>query len=139
MSSNKKQRGLFSSIFNMNGPRCREGKLFKTPTFSYQKPPEMPERCPVCNQNYTPEPGFWFGAMFISYGWTAWACLFFIGGGIWILDMSVNAAFALLIVVAAIFYFWIFRISRSIWIHIYVNYDPEAAAKKKQLLESKSN
>ena len=129
MSSEPKRRGVMSSIFALKCPRCREGDLFLTSTFSYQKPTEMPERCPVCNQNYTPEPGFWFGAMFISYGWTAWACLLFVGGGIWGLGMSVNGAFILLVVVIAIFFFWIFRVSRSIWIHIYVAYDPTAKAK----------
>jgi len=129
MNSDNKKRGLWSSIFGLKCPRCREGNLFLTSTFSYSKPTEMPDRCPVCNQNYTPEPGFWFGAMFISYGWTAWACLLFIGGGIWGFGMSVNGAFMLLIFIIAIFFFWIFRISRSMWIHIYVGYDPNAKAK----------
>ena len=128
MSQEVKKRGLFSSIFQMRCPKCREGKLFETSTFSYSKPTVMPERCEVCNQRFEPEPGFWFGAMFVSYIWTAWFCLFFVGGGIMFAGMSVNAAFALLIVMCAIFYFWIFRISRSIWIHIYVSYDPNAGA-----------
>ncbi|MEM6964990.1 MAG: DUF983 domain-containing protein [Bacteroidota bacterium] len=129
MKSDQKQRSVLSSVFAMKCPRCREGDLFKTPTFSYQKPTEMPDNCPVCNQSYSPEPGFWYGAMFISYIWTAWACLFFVGGGIFLFGMSVNGAFALLIVVVAIFFFWIFRISRSMWIHIYVKYNPEAKEK----------
>jgi len=125
MSEPKKNRGLWSSILNMKCPRCREGDLFITPTFSYSKPTEMPERCEVCGQNYMPEPGFWYGAMFVSYVWTAFFCLFFVGGGIMILGWSVNTAFLILILVTAIFFFWIFRISRSIWIHIYVKYRPE--------------
>lgn len=118
------ERGLFESIFALKCPRCREGDLFETPTFSYKKPIEMPKRCPVCQQSYLPEPGFWYGAMFISYIWVGWACLFFVGGGIFFLDWSVNQAFLLLIIICAIFFFWIFRISRSIWFHIAVKYDP---------------
>lgn len=132
MKVQSKKRGVLSSIIAMKCPRCREGDLFLTHTFSYQKPTEMPDNCPVCGQKYVPEPGFWFGAMFVSYIWTAWACLFFVGGGIWFLGMSVNGAFALLIVVVAILFIWIFRISRSIWIHIYVKYDPEAKVKFQQ-------
>ncbi len=119
-------RGLMASIFGMRCPRCREGKLFNTPTFSYQKPTEMPSHCPSCGQNYMPEPGFWYGAMFISYIWTAFACLFFVGFGIFALGMSINGAFIALVITCAIFFFWIFRISRSIWFHIYVKYDPLA-------------
>ena len=133
MENIKKERGFLSSILYMKCPRCREGNLFKTHTFSYSKPTEMPDRCEVCGQNYMPEPGFWYGAMFISYVWTAWFCLFFVGGGILLFGMSVNASFALLIIMCAIFFFWIFRISRSIWIHIYVKYDPEAKEKYSEL------
>ena len=129
MENKEKKRGALSSVFMMKCPRCREGDLFYTSTFSYSRPTEMPERCEVCNQSFSPEPGFWFGAMFVSYVWTAWFCLFFVGGGILIAGMSVYGAFGLLIAMTAIFYFWIFRISRSIWIHLYVKYDPLAKSK----------
>jgi hypothetical protein len=29
---------------------------------------EMPVSCPVCGQHYEPEPGFYWGAMYISFG-----------------------------------------------------------------------
>ncbi len=126
------ERSLLSSIWHMKCPRCREGDLFLTPTFSYQKLTEMPDKCPTCGQKYMPEPGFWYGAMFISYIWTAWACLFFLGGGILLLGMSINNAFMLLIAICAILFFWVFRISRSIWFHIAVKYDSMAKVKFKQ-------
>ncbi|MGY3088786.1 uncharacterized protein (DUF983 family) [Hymenobacter sp. UYAg731] len=31
---------------------------------------EMPEACPVCRQTYEPEPGFYYGAMYISSGFS---------------------------------------------------------------------
>ena len=31
----------------------------------------MPERCPTCNQRFESEPGFYFEAMFVSYGLSA--------------------------------------------------------------------
>ena len=132
MSVHKKERGIISSIFAMKCPRCREGDLFKTPTFSYKNPTEMYENCLACGQTYNPEPGFWFGAMFVSYVWTAWACLIFIGGGMWGLGLSINMAFLILILVVAVLYFWIFRISRSMWIHFYVKHDAEAIEKLKR-------
>ncbi|RSK46886.1 DUF983 domain-containing protein [Hymenobacter rigui] len=30
----------------------------------------MPEDCPVCGQHYEPEPGFFWGAMYISYAFS---------------------------------------------------------------------
>jgi uncharacterized membrane protein YedE/YeeE len=31
---------------------------------------EMPDACPVCHQTYEPEPGFYYGAMYISSGFS---------------------------------------------------------------------
>ncbi|WP_213019052.1 DUF983 domain-containing protein [Hymenobacter negativus] len=31
---------------------------------------EIPEACPVCQQTYEPEPGFYYGAMYISSGFS---------------------------------------------------------------------
>ncbi|MBC6605584.1 DUF983 domain-containing protein [Hymenobacter sp. BT188] len=38
----------------------------------------MPERCPVCEVQFEPEPGFYWGAMFVSYVFSV-AC-FAVGG-----------------------------------------------------------
>ena len=48
-------------------PQCREGKMFKYPSWRVDKFSEMYEKCPTCGLKFEVEPGFWFGAMFISY------------------------------------------------------------------------
>lgn len=48
-------------------PRCREGDVFKYPLKQVLKFSEMHEDCPVCGATFSPEPGFYFGAMFVSY------------------------------------------------------------------------
>ncbi len=121
----EKKRSIISSVLAMKCPRCREGNLFKTHTFSFQKPFEMPDHCPICKQNYMPEPGFYFGAMFISYIMWGFISLGICLPLVFVLDWSVNAAFALLLLVSAIFFIWLFRTSRSIWIHIAIKYDPQ--------------
>lgn len=83
----------------------------------------MHERCNCCDLKFESEPGYFFGAMFISYIWTGWLFLAIIGFCMMVLGWGVNASFALLIFIAAILYFWIARISRSIYIHIDVKYD----------------
>lgn len=117
------------SIFNFKCPRCNQGDLFPTRTFSFSKPFDMHGRCPKCQQKYELEPGFYYGSMFISYILTGWFCLFFVGGCMWFLEMSVNASFLVLIAVLAVFFVWIFRISRSIWLNVHVKYDKHALAK----------
>lgn len=111
------------SIFNMKCPRCHEGDLFKTPTFSFQEPFDMHDRCPTCDLNYMPEPGFYYGAMFISYIFMGFFCISFVALLHWVVGWSTAASFAVLILVIAIFFVWIFRIARSIWININVRFD----------------
>ena len=110
----------------MKCPRCREGDLFDTGAFSFNKPFEMKDRCDNCGQNYMPEPGFYFGAMFISYIIWGWFSILFCLGLVFWGGWSVNAAFGFLIFISLIFFVWLFRVSRSIWIHINVKYQPES-------------
>lgn len=113
-------------MFNMKCPRCHEGDLFETTTFSFQKSFDMPKRCSVCSQSYMPEPGFYYGAMFISYIFVAWFCIFFVAIFHWVLEWGLYTSFFLLIIILSIFFVWIFRMSRSIWIGINVKYNPSA-------------
>jgi len=117
---------ILESIFKYKCPRCRQGDIFTKP-FKITSPLEMPDRCSICNQKMQPEPGYYFGAMFISYIWTGFLFLFIIAFCLMVLDWTINQSFLLLIFIAALSYFWIARISRSIYIHLDVRYDPSKA------------
>lgn len=112
------------SIFNFKCPRCHEGDLFETETFSFQKSFDMHHRCPQCDLNYMPEPGFYYGAMFISYIFMGFFCIGFVMFFHWVLGWSTAGSFALLLLVITIYFVWIFRLARSIWININVRYRP---------------
>lgn len=98
--------------------------MFETGTFSFSKPFEMHPRCPKCDLNYEPEPGYYYGAMYMSYMITGGFCLSFVGLLILGFGWSINGSFALLIVILTLLFVWIFRFARAIWINIYVKYDP---------------
>lgn len=117
---------LFSSIWNYKCPRCRKGDLFVKP-FQMNAPLNMHESCSHCQQKFEPEPGYYFGAMFVSYIWTAFCCLGIMGFCMIVLGWSVGSSFALLLFVSAISYFWVARISRSMYIHLDVRYDEQVA------------
>lgn len=85
----------------------------------------MPEHCPKCNQAYMPEPGFYYGAMFVSYILTGWFCIGFVLFLHWVLDWSMLASFSALIAVCVLLFVFVFRFSRAIWISLMVKYDPE--------------
>ena len=127
--------GIFSkkskahSIFELKCPRCHEGDTFETGSWSFKKPFDMHQHCPKCGLNYFPEPGYYYGAMFISYIWTGWFCLLFVAFFHWYLNLSQTWAFGLLIAFLIVNFVYIFRISRMMWININVGYDPKAIEK----------
>lgn len=88
----------------------------------------MPDRCPCCAQKFEPEPGFYYGAMFISYIFTGWFSILFVMFFHWVLDWSTMASFGLLLLVFALFFVYIYRLARSIWIHITIKFDPARSA-----------
>jgi len=113
---------LIKSIFSYSCPHCRKGKLFKEP-FDFFNPLAMHKHCSHCNQDFEPEPGFYFGAMFISYGLGVFYLLIpaLLLTLLW--DWSVSGAMTFIILIAAISFFRVLRLSRSIWIHIAVRYN----------------
>jgi uncharacterized protein (DUF983 family) len=58
-----------AALLALRCPRCHEGKIFTSPALSF-KFADMPKVCPVCGQPTEPEPGFYFGAMFVSYAFS---------------------------------------------------------------------
>jgi uncharacterized protein (DUF983 family) len=61
-------RSVLLAILAQKCPRCHQGPLFLHPAYNLSKFDEMPAKCPVCGQHYEPEVGFYWGAMYISYG-----------------------------------------------------------------------
>ncbi len=112
------------SIFGFKCPKCHESNLFYTSTFSFRRSFEMKKSCEVCGQDFEPEPGFYYGAMFVSYIFMGFFCLGFTAFLHWVLGLSVNLSFLLLLVVIAIFFVYIFRLARSIWINVVIKYNP---------------
>jgi uncharacterized protein (DUF983 family) len=53
-------------IFRQRCPRCRAGNIFRYSIF--RGFPRMHERCPVCDLKFEREPGYFLGAMYVSYG-----------------------------------------------------------------------
>jgi hypothetical protein len=103
---------------------------------SLSDPVNMPETCNLCNQKMEPEPGFYYGAMFISYIFSAWYLLLPTLLLVFYFKWSVNSAMAFTIFLGLISYTRVIRASRSLWIHINVKYDPVAAQQAKDQLQT---
>ncbi|GAB2846949.1 DUF983 domain-containing protein [Hymenobacter ruber] len=56
------------ALAKLRCPRCHQGKLFSYSALNVTKFAQMPAQCPVCGQTFEPEPGFYFGSMYITFG-----------------------------------------------------------------------
>jgi len=54
-------RGTAAAIARQLCPRCREGRVFRALM-------AMNAICPVCGHRFEREPGYFLGAMYVSYG-----------------------------------------------------------------------
>jgi uncharacterized protein (DUF983 family) len=88
----------------------------------------MNKKCPVCGQRFEPEPGFYYGAMFISYIFMGFISLGLTGLMVFYFNFSIELAFGILLAALALIFLWNLRFSRSIWIHLVVKYDPKTAS-----------
>lgn len=123
------KRNPIVNAFMKKCPRCQEGDLYVKP-LKWTNPVDMPDHCPVCHQKYLPEPGFYYGAMFLSYIFSGFFFLGVMGLSLIVFKLSLNIAMVVLILVAALTYLFFLRMSRSIWINLLVKYDPDAKKKK---------
>jgi len=71
-------RAWWLALLALRCPRCHTGPWFKYGMYNLAHFTDMPEKCPVCNQHYEPEPGFYWGAMYISF---AFSVPIFLGTG----------------------------------------------------------
>ena len=115
-----------SAVLNGRCPRCRDGNIFKTSVFTFNNFTKMNPRCPNCNLDYEVEPGFFYGALYISY-------IFSVGifAAVTIIlfvffdDPESKVYITTVIVLSIIFYPFNYRFSRIIYLHLFgrVKYD----------------
>lgn len=114
---------LLYSILKQKCPRCRQGDLFVSHAYDLPRFTRMYEKCSNCGLRYELEPSFFYGAMFVSYAFqVALFIAVFVAiqvlypeAGTWVYIVGVIGSILLLFPV-------IVRLSRSIWIHIFVKY-----------------
>ena len=111
------------SVLAHKCPRCQTGDLYYTSTLSFRRPFDMPDNCSHCNQRYSLEAGFYYGAMFVSYIMTAFLMFSMFAVCKFLLGLDIFPSFVLVTIIVFSLYVWIFRTSRAIWINFFVKFD----------------
>lgn len=110
-------------------PSCHKGHLFVAKSYS-KRFMEMRSNCEVCGADFKREPGFYFGAAYVSYAltvalWVAVVVALYTFDALGIITYTFFDYPVLTIAIGVILLFVLlpvlFRLSRSLWIHMFVN------------------
>lgn len=111
-----------AGIWRQLCPRCRQGRIFRAPV--YRAPLAIWDTCPVCGLRFEREPGYFLGAMYVSYGLSIAPVLVlflliwrFSG---WPYDVSIGAAFFAYVPLAPV----VARFARVVWMYLDQGLDP---------------
>ena len=120
------------SIFTGTCPVCHKGEMYiESNPYKISKIMEMHDHCSNCGKKFKIGPYFFFGAMYVSYGvGIAIAVATFIIA-FFFLDLDRNYSFLAIILSQVILFPYIVRISRNIWINVFLDYDKDIAERWK--------
>lgn len=119
---------LIPSVLKMKCPNCRQGHMYVNKSiFPLKELLKMPDHCPVCGQKMELEVGFYYGTGYVSYGLSVGltfllAIVFALTWGFHIDDNSIFIFLAADILLLALFQPWLMRISRVLYLYLFVKY-----------------
>ncbi len=121
----KKGSKLYS-ILTGTCPKCHEESMYSSKNlYNPADTLKINENCSHCKFKYRMEPSFFYGAMYVSYGvGIAFAIVAFVISYL-ILDASRIVSFIAIIGTMFVFMPVIMRLSRNIWINLFIKYDPK--------------
>lgn len=126
-----KKGSKLNSILTGSCPKCQEESMYldKNP-YNMGNIFKMNETCSHCGTRYKIEPSFFYGAMYVSYGvGIAFGVAAFIISYVF-LGTDLKTAFIAIIATLIAFMPVIMRLSRNIWINIFINYDKDWKSQK---------
>ena len=119
----KKGSKLYS-ILTGTCPKCQNESMYvdKNP-YNLKNLYKMHDTCSHCNMRYMIEPAFFYGAMYVSYGYSvAFGVAFFIISKVF-LGLSLVTSFIVIIIGLILLMPFIARLSRNTYINMFVSYD----------------
>ena len=126
----KKGTKLYSIIYG-SCPKCQEESMYmcKNP-YILTNTLKIHQHCSHCKTRYRLEPSFFYGSMYVSYGvGIAFAVAAFVISNL-ILEANINVTFMSIIGTLVVFGPIIMRLSRNIWINLFIHFDKNWADKK---------
>jgi uncharacterized protein (DUF983 family) len=123
----KSKLTFLQSVLQCKCPQCRKGNLFLTQQhFNLKTFTDMNINCPNCGQDFEIEPGFYLGAMWVSYPIVIFLEIVFILIGLFVFKIDILAAILFSAIILLILKPPLIRFSRSLFIHLNVSFSYKA-------------
>jgi uncharacterized protein (DUF983 family) len=119
-----KKGSKLNSILTGSCPRCQNESMYldKNP-LHFSKLIKMNEKCGHCGLRYEIEPSFFYGAMYVSYGLNVALSIAVFIVSYLIFESSIKTAFIAILVSNLVLFPFVLRLSRNIYINMFVSYD----------------
>lgn len=119
----KKGSKLYS-ILTGTCPKCHEESMYETKNpYILSQTLKIHDHCSHCKTKYRLEPSFFYGSMYVSYAvGIAFAVAAFVIS-FFVFDASVNVIFISIVSTLVVFAPIIMRLSRNIWINLFMHFD----------------
>ena len=124
----RKGMKLYSILFGAC-PKCHQESMYaeKNP-YILSETLKINENCSHCGTKYRMEPSFFYGSMYVSYALgVAFSVAAFIVSYV-IFEVSIAWAFTSIILTLIVLMPVIMRLSRNIWINLFMSYDKEKSS-----------
>lgn len=112
-------KSKFQAVIQKKCPSCREGDIFKHSALSFNFN-KINYRCKTCEANLEPETGFYYGAMYISYGINVALMFMMLVITHVLIKPSDTVTYIILAIIPMVLFLpFTFRFSRSIYLHLF--------------------
>lgn len=118
------------SILTGTCPKCQKESMYedKNP-LHLTKVLKMNDHCSHCGLKYLIEPSFFYGAMYVSYGLNvAVGIAAFIVSFVFF-QTTIEQSFIAIVIALIILFPFVLRLSRNLYINMFISYDPKAGQK----------
>lgn len=113
---------IIYSIFTCRCPGCRTHSMFIGKTFDFKNLGKVYKTCPNCGTDLYIEIGFYWGAMYLAWGFSAmFAIAQFLLYHI-VFGFEFRTIIILFVLIQLLVSPYIYRLSKSVWVHIVVRY-----------------
>lgn len=109
-------------------PKCHQESMYSNKNaYALHETLKVNERCSHCKTKYRIEPSFFYGAMYVSYAvGVAFGLATFVISNL-ILGANLKTSFISIVVTLVVLMPIIMRLSRNIWINMFMSYDENLA------------